>query len=157
MTLVTASLSCFLRLQVSNMSKFYEFLRKMSSEFCIPAKLQFSPVVLICSIVENQHNPRPPKDAVAVPSCAARQQELRGTASRKAPRFGTAWPGGYNRMMEIGYDPAKRDKPLKERGLDFEDIRKDYDERRWVTIGFLSGRMVVVGWPPGTRFGEFSQ
>ena len=49
--------------------------------------------------------------------------------------------GGYNRMMEIGYDPAKRDKPLKERGLDFEDIRKDYDERRWVTIGFLSGRI----------------
>ena len=65
--------------------------------------------------------------------------------------------GGYNRMMEIGYAPAKRDKPLKERGLDFEDTRKDYDERRWVTIGFLSGRMVVVGWPPGTRFGEFSQ
>jgi len=51
-------------------------------------------------------------------------------------------------MMEIGYDAAKRDKPLKERGLDFEDIRKDYDERRWVTIGFLSGRMVVVGCPP---------
>ena len=50
--------------------------------------------------------------------------------------------------MEIGYAPAKRDKPLKERGLDFEDTRKDYDERRWVTIGFLSGRMVVVGWPP---------
>ena len=44
-------------------------------------------------------------------------------------------------MMEIGYDPAKRDKPLKERGLDFEDIRKDYDERRWVTIGFLSGQI----------------
>ena len=121
------------------MSKFYELLRKMSSEFCIPAKLQFSPVVLICSIVENQHNPRPPKDAVAVPSCAARQQELRGTASRKAPRL--TWPGGYSRMMEIGYDPAKRDKPLKERGLDFEDIRKDYDELRWVTIGFLSGRI----------------
>jgi uncharacterized DUF497 family protein len=44
-------------------------------------------------------------------------------------------------MMEIGYDPAKCDKPLKERGLDFEDIRKDYDELRWVTIGFLSGRI----------------
>ena len=52
-----------------------------------------------------------------------------------------AWPGGYSRMMEIGYAPTKRDKPLKERGLDFEDIRKDYDERRWVTIGFLSGRI----------------
>jgi len=75
----------------------------------------------------------------------------------ESPSVDTAWPGGYSRMMEIGYDPAKRDKPLKERGLDFEDTRKDYDERRWVTIGFLSGRMVVVGWPPGTRFGEFSQ
>ena len=59
----------------------------------------------------------------------------------ESPSVDTTWPGGYNRMMEIGYDPAKRDKPLKERRLDFEDIRKDYDKRRWVTIGFLSGRI----------------
>ena len=41
----------------------------------------------------------------------------------ESPSVDTAWPGGYSRMMEIGYDPAKRDNPLKERGLDFEDTR----------------------------------
>ena len=51
--------------------------------------------------------------------------------------------------MEIGYDPAKRDKPLKERGLDFEDIRKDYDERRWVTTGFCPDELNAAN--PGRR------
>jgi uncharacterized DUF497 family protein len=58
------------------------------------------------------------------------------------------------------FDPAKRDRTLAERGLDFasadevfagviytfEDTRRDYGERRFITIGRLRGGMVVVGW-----------
>ena len=64
--------------------------------------------------------------------------------------------------MRITYDPAKRDKTLSERGLDFEDAtlvfagttvevvddRKDYGERRIVCYGLLHGRVVVVGYTP---------
>ena len=64
--------------------------------------------------------------------------------------------------MEITFDPAKRSATLEARGLDFveaaivfdgrtydiEDTHKDYGEQRWVTIGFLDDRMVVVGWTP---------
>jgi uncharacterized DUF497 family protein len=62
--------------------------------------------------------------------------------------------------VEISYDAAKRDKTLAERGLDFEDApavfagktvdyvddRFDYAEIRWITVGLLHGRMVVVVW-----------
>jgi uncharacterized protein len=62
----------------------------------------------------------------------------------------------------LTYDPAKREKALKERGLDFEDAllvfegttievedkRKDYGERRVVCYGRLEDRMVVVGYTP---------
>lgn len=62
----------------------------------------------------------------------------------------------------ISYDPVKRERTLQERGLDFaraaevfdahhysaEDVRKDYDERRWITVGKLDGRMVIVVWTP---------
>ena len=62
--------------------------------------------------------------------------------------------------MEITFDPAKREKTLQERGLDFvdapkifagrrieqEDDRFDYGEVRIITIGFLSKRMVIVVW-----------
>lgn len=62
----------------------------------------------------------------------------------------------------ITFDPAKRDKALVERGLDFndaeiifagatfdrEDTRRDYGERRIMTVGFLRGRMTIVGWTP---------
>jgi uncharacterized DUF497 family protein len=62
--------------------------------------------------------------------------------------------------MEITFDPNKRDKTLRERGLDFLDAAKvfadvnyrwtddryDYGEVRTVTIGRLRGRMVVVVW-----------
>ncbi|MBF0154589.1 MAG: BrnT family toxin [Magnetococcales bacterium] len=62
--------------------------------------------------------------------------------------------------MKITYDPAKRDKTLAERGLDFEDAslifagpkvtledeRKDYGEKRFVTFGLLQGRMVAIVW-----------
>ena len=62
----------------------------------------------------------------------------------------------------ITYDPAKREKTLSERGLDFsdaaivfagvtleiEDTRKDYGEKRVICYGLLDGRMVVVGYTP---------
>ena len=64
--------------------------------------------------------------------------------------------------MRITFDPAKREKTLAERGLDFadaalvfegvtlevEDIRKEYREVRIICYGMLAGRMVVVGYTP---------
>lgn len=64
--------------------------------------------------------------------------------------------------MAISYDPAKRDETLAERGLDFADAetvfasllienlddRFDYGEERFVTVGFLGERMVVLVWTP---------
>mgnify|MGYP003394380422 CR=1 FL=1 len=62
--------------------------------------------------------------------------------------------------MRITFDPAKRDRTLAERGLDFamtaevfaapfyteQDTRKDYGETRWISAGWLRGRMVMVIW-----------
>ncbi|MBF0284971.1 MAG: BrnT family toxin [Magnetococcales bacterium] len=62
--------------------------------------------------------------------------------------------------MKLTFDPAKRDKTLAERGLDFEsaalvfagriheieDTRQDYGERRIMCFGELNGRMMVVGY-----------
>ncbi len=62
--------------------------------------------------------------------------------------------------MEVTFDPAKRRKTLAERGLDFldadqvfsgevltrEDLRFDYGEVRFVTAGYLAGRLVVLVW-----------
>lgn len=67
--------------------------------------------------------------------------------------------------MMIGFDPAKRDKTLQERGLDFadaakvfagatyemEDARRDYGETRIICFGYLADRMVVVGLHPAWR------
>ena len=64
--------------------------------------------------------------------------------------------------MRISYDPAKREKTLAERGLDFEDAvvvfqgltievedtRRNYGERRILCFGLLAGRLVVVGYTP---------
>ena len=64
--------------------------------------------------------------------------------------------------MSIEFDPAKRNAILDARGLDMaradevfagatltvEDDRKDYGEDRFITIGFLDGRMVVLVWTP---------
>ena len=64
--------------------------------------------------------------------------------------------------MSITYDPAKREKTLTQRGLDFEDaggvfagvtlvvedIRKDYEEKRFLCFGILDGEMVVVVFTP---------
>ena len=64
--------------------------------------------------------------------------------------------------MRVTYDPEKRERTLRERGLDFEDAaivfagvtlevedtRKDYGEDRIICFGLLAGRMVVVGYTP---------
>jgi uncharacterized DUF497 family protein len=64
--------------------------------------------------------------------------------------------------MKITFDPAKRDATLAERGLEFadaaqvfagmtlevEDTRRDYGEKRIICYGYLSGRLVVVGYTP---------
>ena len=63
------------------------------------------------------------------------------------------------------YDPEKRERMLRERGLDFEDAahvfagvplevedtRKDYGEEGIICFGWLAGRMVVVGYTPAWR------
>jgi hypothetical protein len=62
--------------------------------------------------------------------------------------------------MEIEYDPVKRGTTFAKRGLDFADAgeifsgrhvsrtddRTDYGELRLITVGFMSGRMVVAVW-----------
>ncbi|MFN4022873.1 MAG: BrnT family toxin [Hydrogenophilus thermoluteolus] len=64
--------------------------------------------------------------------------------------------------MRIEFDPVKRAKTLIERGLDFaraaevfaghhftaEDLRENYGERRYIAVGKLDGRMVVMVWTP---------
>ena len=64
--------------------------------------------------------------------------------------------------MRITFDPAKRERALAERGLDFvdakivsegvtlevEDVRRAYGEERIICYGVLAGRMVVVGYTP---------
>lgn len=60
----------------------------------------------------------------------------------------------------IIFDPDKRERALRERGLDFldaalvfegetftfDDRRRDYGETRRITVGSLTGRMVIVVW-----------
>ena len=62
----------------------------------------------------------------------------------------------------IEFDPAKRQAILNTRGLDIaraeevlagatltvEDDRQDYGESRFITIGFLDRRMVILVWTP---------
>ncbi|HZK98520.1 MAG TPA: BrnT family toxin [Caulobacteraceae bacterium] len=64
--------------------------------------------------------------------------------------------------MAIAFDPAKRAATLERRGLDMArsgevfdgnvltiaDDRLDYGEPRFITIGRLDGRMVVLVWTP---------
>lgn len=60
--------------------------------------------------------------------------------------------------MELTWDEGKRQRTLQVRGLDFadaaevfaglhvtdEDNREDYGEPRFITVGFVRGRMVVL-------------
>jgi uncharacterized protein len=64
--------------------------------------------------------------------------------------------------VRITFDPAKRARTLRERGLDFADAalvfagvtatevdgRHDYGETRYITAGWLLGRMVILVWTP---------
>ncbi|MHB0991791.1 MAG: BrnT family toxin [Burkholderiales bacterium] len=64
--------------------------------------------------------------------------------------------------MQIEFDPDKRDKTIADRGLDFAradeafagqhftagDLRDDYSELRFITVGKLDGRMIVMVWTP---------
>ena len=60
--------------------------------------------------------------------------------------------------MDLEFDPAKRDQTLLERGLDFvraqevfegmhftgQDSRINYTEDRFITVGFLDARLIVL-------------
>ncbi|HEX8621119.1 MAG TPA: BrnT family toxin [Allosphingosinicella sp.] len=62
--------------------------------------------------------------------------------------------------MEIEFDPEKREKVLRERGLDLADAaalllgecatevddRFDYGEQRWISYGLLRGEVVACVW-----------
>lgn len=62
--------------------------------------------------------------------------------------------------MQVTFDPAKRERTLAERGLDFadaeavfagvtlqlQDERRDYGELRWQSYGLLDGRLVMIVW-----------
>jgi len=62
----------------------------------------------------------------------------------------------------IEFDPQKRFQTLLERRLDFaragevfsrtthtfQDLRQNYSESRFITLGFLDGRLTVVVWTP---------
>jgi uncharacterized DUF497 family protein len=64
--------------------------------------------------------------------------------------------------MKITFDPAKRVETLRRRSIDFLDAenvfadltytildrRFPYSEDRYITVGLLSGRMVIVVWTP---------
>ncbi|TXT23504.1 MAG: hypothetical protein FD134_2091 [Gallionellaceae bacterium] len=64
----------------------------------------------------------------------------------------------YSARMKITFDPVKNERNIRERGLPFhlvegfdwdsalveEDARKPYQETRYVTIGFIGGRLFVV-------------
>jgi len=66
--------------------------------------------------------------------------------------------------VRITFDPAKRDRTLAERGLDFgravevfsefhltfPDERFDYGEHRFVSVGRLGNRMLILVWTPLT-------
>ena len=67
--------------------------------------------------------------------------------------------------MLITFDPAKREKTLRERALDFRrakevfegvhltrvDDRREYGERRFISAGKLDGRIVIIVWTPRGR------
>nr|WP_298414367.1 BrnT family toxin [uncultured Halomonas sp.] len=69
--------------------------------------------------------------------------------------------------MELSFDADKRDLTLEARGLDFADAaevfaghhftlrddRKDYGELRYITVGVMQARMIILVWTPrdGTR------
>lgn len=67
--------------------------------------------------------------------------------------------------MRITYDANKRKLTLEQRGLDFDrakavfaglhltqpDRRENYGEPRFITAGWLDGRLVILVWTPRGR------
>ncbi len=68
----------------------------------------------------------------------------------------------YIKNVKIEFDVTKRDKTFEERGMDFaragevfagrhftgQDTRQDYAEDRFITVGLLDARLVVLVWTP---------
>ena len=66
----------------------------------------------------------------------------------------------YNNYVKIEFDPAKRERVLRERGLDLAeaaglllgecfteaDDRFDYGEQRWISYGLLRADVVACVW-----------
>ncbi len=64
--------------------------------------------------------------------------------------------------MDLDWDEEKRQRNLRERGLDFADVarfepesvrtapddRRDYGEPRFNSIGYLDGRLCIFCWTP---------
>ena len=65
-------------------------------------------------------------------------------------------------QVEIEFDPEKRNRTLVERGFDFAraaelfagqhftapDLRADYGEERFITVGRLDAWLIVMVWTP---------
>ena len=64
--------------------------------------------------------------------------------------------------MNLEFNKFKRDKTLNERGLDFaraneffdnfhftaQDRREMYEEHRFISVGYLDARLIVLVWTP---------
>ncbi|NJM30483.1 MAG: BrnT family toxin [Rhizobiales bacterium] len=64
--------------------------------------------------------------------------------------------------MKLSWDEAKRRATLEQRGLEFadateafgrleyiiEDNRRDYGERRYISVGYIRARLCVLVWTP---------
>ncbi|OYU11189.1 MAG: hypothetical protein CFE38_13535 [Comamonadaceae bacterium PBBC1] len=64
--------------------------------------------------------------------------------------------------MRLEFDREKQERTLRERGLDFarakevfegihitgQDARLEYHEDRFITVGYLDGRLLVLVWTP---------
>ncbi len=85
-----------------------------------------------------------------------------GAGEGEARRLAGTIYCSYNNYMELTFDDHKRAKTFEARGLDFADAgevfsghhftvtddRNDYGEDRYITVGALKGRMVIIVWTP---------
>lgn len=69
----------------------------------------------------------------------------------------------YNNYVKIEFDPAKRERILRDRRLDLADAgelllgecsteaddRFDYGEQRWISYGLLRGEVIACVWVDG--------
>ena len=107
-----------------------------------------------------------PAEPTAYAECARRPlagaspRQYRGPDAAGRHHANSSCPSSTS--MRIEYDPAKREETLRLRGLDMarageiftgatktaEDRRRMYGEARYITIGYLDERMVILA---GTR------